>query len=189
MTRVARFVLVLALLAWARPAIASTADTTALEFRGFRAGARLDELDRAVRSSSGGRLRCQRAKADSHVMECRATVNDPELGGTLKLWVSAMDSVAGVITLSSGVTANQLDRWRHAIELRYGKVDAQVQGTQRMMQWVRHGRMLRLTWRSENGQKTASVSLVDGPVLDAWGQNRTRSSGAKPPGSESSEPH
>lgn len=178
MTRVVRFIFVLALLAWGRPAAASTADTTALEFRGFRAGARLDELDHVVRTSSGEPLRCKRAKADSHVMECRATVKAPELGGTLKLWVSAMDSVAGVITLSSDVTADQLDGWRQAIEQRYGRVDAQVQGTQRMMQWVRHGRMLRLTWRVENGQKTASVSLVDGPVLDAWGQNRAKTPGS-----------
>src|SRR5689334_7774603 len=178
MTRVACFALVLSLLASSRPAAASTVDTTALEFRGFRAGATLDELDRVVRSASGGRLGCKRAKADTHVMECRGTVNDPELGGTLKLWVSAMDSVAGVITLSSDVTAEQLDRWRQAIEQRYGTVDAQVKGTQRMMQWVRRGRMLRLTWRIANGQKTASVSLVDGPVLDTWGQHR-----AKPPGS------
>ena len=131
-----------------------------------------------MRSSSGGRLRCQRAKADSHVMECRATVNDPELGSTLKLWVSAMDSVAGIITLSSDVTADQLDRWRGFIEQRYGRVGAQVQGTQRMMQWVHHGRMLRLTWRIENGRKTASVSLVDGPVLDAWGRGRAKPGGS-----------
>jgi hypothetical protein len=178
MIRVARLVLVLALLAWAWPATASTVDTTALEFRGFRAGARLDELDRVVRSSGSARLRCKHAKADPHVMECRAAFHDSELGGTLKLWVSAMDSVAGVITLSSDVTAEQLDRWRASIEQRYGKVDAQVQGTQRMMQWVRHGRMLRLTWRIENGQKTVSVSLVDGPVLDAWGQGRTKPGGS-----------
>jgi hypothetical protein len=183
MTRAARFVLVLALLAWGQPATAavvdSTAvDSTALEFHGFRAGARLDELDRLVRSSAGEPLHCKHAKADRHVMECRAVVHDPQLGGALKLWVSAMDSVAGVITLSRDVTTDQLDRWRELIEQRYGKVGAQVQGTQRMMQWVRHGRMLRLTWRSENGRKTASVSLVDGPVLDAWGRSRTRSAGS-----------
>ena len=39
-----------------------------------------------------------------------------------------------------------------------------------MMQWVRQGRMLRLTWRIERGEKVASVSLVDGRVLDAWGR-------------------
>jgi hypothetical protein len=173
MTRRAGFVLLFALLAWGRAA-ASSVDTTALEFRGFRAGARLDELELVLRGSAGGPLRCKRAKADAHVMECRAAFHDPELGGTLKLWVSAMDSVAGIITLSSDVTADQFDRWRDLIEQRYGKVEAQVQGTQRMMQWVRHGRMLRLTWRIEKGQKTASVSLVDGTVLDAWGRGRAK---------------
>ena len=177
MTRVACSILALALLAWGRPASATDVDTTALEFRGFRAGARLEELDRVVRST-GGRLRCDRAKADRHVMECRARFTDPDLGGPLKVWVSAMDSVAGVITLSSEVTGDQLDRWRESIEQRYGKVDARAQGTQRMMQWVRHGRMLRLTWRIEKGQQTASVSLVDGPVLDAWGRGRAKPGGS-----------
>lgn len=177
MTRVVRSVLLLALLGWARSTFASTlpADTAALEFQGFRAGARLEELDGLVRGFGGARFHCDRAKLDRHVMECRAVFADPELGGPVKLWVSAMDSVAGVITLSSDVTADQLDTWRESIERRYGKVDAQVQGTQWMMQWVRHGRMLRLTWRIEKGTKTASVSLVDGGVLDTWGRSRARS--------------
>ena len=34
--------------------------------------------------------------------------------------------------------------------------------------------MLRLTWRIERGEKTASVSLVDGRVLDAWDGGRPR---------------
>jgi len=144
-------------------------DTSPLEFHGFRAGARLDELHALV-----GRLRCDRAKVDRRVTECRAIVNDPELGGAVNLWVSAVDSVASVITLSSGVGADQLDQWRETIERRYGRVNATVQGSQWMMQWVRRGRMLRLTWRIERGEKVASVSLVDGRVLDAWGGNRGR---------------
>ena len=50
-------------------------------------------------------------------------------------------------------------------------VDANVQGTQWMLQWVRQGRMLRLTWRIDKGAKMASVSLVDGRVLDGWGRD------------------
>jgi hypothetical protein len=169
-----RSVLLLVLLGWVRSVFASVlpVDTTALEFQGFRAGASLHEIDSVVRSFRGTRFRCDHAKTDRHVLECRAAFTDPELGGAVNLWVSAIDSVAGVITLSSGVTADQLDAWREAIERRYGRVDAQVQGTQSMMQWVRHGRMLRLTWRIDKGEKTASVSLVDGPVLDAWGRGR-----------------
>lgn len=165
---------VLLLLGSVRPAPAETmpADTAPLEFHGFRAGGTLAELQSTLQTLGGGRLHCDRAKADRRVTECRASITDVELGERVSLWVSAIDSVAGVITLSSSVGAAQLDRWRQAIERRYGRVDATVQGSQWMMQWVRRGRMLRLTWRIERGQKVASVSLVDGQVLDAWGRDK-----------------
>jgi hypothetical protein len=165
---------ILLLLATARPAPAELmpADTAPLEFHGFRAGATLAELQTLLQALDGGRLRCERAKADRRVSECRAAVTDVELGERVNLWVSAIDSVASVITLSSTVSAGQLDHWRRTIERRYGRVDATVQGSQWMMQWVRQGRMLRLTWRIERGEKVASVSLVDGRVLDAWGRDR-----------------
>ncbi len=168
------FAALLLLAASVRPALAERmpSDTTPLEFHGFRAGATLAELQATLRTLGGGRLRCHRAKADRRVTECRASITDVELGERVNLWVSAIDSVAGVITLSSSVGAGQLDRWRQAIERRYGRVDATVQGSQWMMQWVRRGRMLRLTWRIERGEKVASVSLVDGRVLDAWGREK-----------------
>lgn len=142
-------------------------DTTALQFHSFSAGARLAELEKVIRGMKGS-LRCDRAKRDPRVSECRGTVKDSTLGGATTVWVSAIDSVAGIITLSSGVDQPRLDRWRRAIESRYGTVSTRVQGSQRMMQWVRQRRMLRLTWRTDRGQRTASVSLVDGRVLDAW---------------------
>jgi hypothetical protein len=162
----------LASVQWSAAAVPTPPDTTPLEFHGFRAGATLGELQSTLAALGAGRLRCDRAKADRRVSECRATITNVGLGERVSLWVSAVDSVAGVITLSSTVAADQLDRWRHAIESRYGAVDATVQGSQWMMQWVRQGRMLRLTWRIEHGQKVASVSLVDGRVLDAWGRER-----------------
>jgi len=172
--------LALALLAVAASASASAGptaqDTSALQFHGFRAGARLDELDDLIRRLDGGRLRCDRAKRDRRVSECRSTVRDSAMGGAVKVWVSAIDSVAGVITLSAGVDAETLDRWRRRIESRYGRVDAKAQGRQWMMQWVRRGRMLRLTWRTDRGERTASVSLVDGRVLDEWGRKRAATS-------------
>ena len=151
-------------------------DTSALQFHGFRAGARLAELDSLIRRLDGGRLRCDRAKRDRRVSECRTTVRDSAMGGAMKVWVSAIDSVAGVITLSAGVDGETLDRWRQGIESRYGRVGAKVQGSQWMMQWVRRGRMLRLTWRTDRGERTASVSLVDGRVLDEWGRKRAAAS-------------
>ena len=151
-----------------------TQDTSALRFHRFRAGARLDELDRVIRSHDG-RLRCDRAKRDRRVMECRGTVSDSALGVPVEIWVSAIDSVSGVLTISAELDAETLDRWRRRIEASYGRVTARSQGSQRMMQWVRRGRMLRLTWRTERGKRTASVSLVDGRVLDQWGKKRPAS--------------
>ncbi len=172
--------LALALLSLATSASAlpspTAQDTAALQFHGFRAGARLAELDGLIRRLGGGRLRCDRAKRDRRVSECRGTVRDSAMGGAVKVWVSAIDSVAGVITLSAAVDGATLDGWRQRIEARYGRVGAKAQGGQRMMQWVRRGRMLRLTWRADRGERTASVSLVDGRVLDAWGQKRAAAS-------------
>ena len=162
----------------ARPVLAeepvSRPDSTPLEFHGFRAGARLDELQATVRRLDGGRLRCSSAKRDPRVSECRALVKHPELGA-VDLWVSAVDSSAGVITLSRSVDAELLSRWRETLERRYGKVDATAQGSQWMMQWVRSGRMLRLTWRLDKRDTVASVSLVDGHILDAWGRQQSSS--------------
>jgi hypothetical protein len=172
--------LVLALLSVATSVSASpnpaAQDTSALQFHGFRAGARLDELDGLIRRLDGGRFRCDRAKRDRRVSECRGTVRDSAIGGAVQVWVSAIDSVAGVITLSAGVDDATLDRWRKLIESRYGRVSAKAQGSQRMMQWVRRRRMLRLTWRTDRGERTASVSLVDGRVLDEWGRKRPTAS-------------
>jgi hypothetical protein len=151
-------------------------DTSSLQFRGFRAGARLGELAEQLRRLAGGPLQCDQAKADRRVTECRARFTDSTLGGPVELWVSAIDSVAGIITLSRGVSSVQLDQWRESLEARYGRVGARSQGAQWMMQWVRKRRMLRLTWRQERGEKVASVSLVDGRVLDAWGRSRARTS-------------
>ena len=103
-------------------------------------------------------------------------LNDPELGGTVDLWISAIDSVAGIITMSRGPStpiSSTAGGEAHRRELRPGR-RARSQGAQWMMQWVRRGRMLRLTWRRRRGEKIASVSLVDGRVLDAWGRSRAR---------------
>jgi hypothetical protein len=151
--------------------------TSPLEFLGFRAGATLEEIADHMRTLDGGTLRCDRARADRRVTECRGTVTDPDAGETVRVWLSAIDSVAAVLTLSSDVAPDQLDRWRSTLERNFGRVDAKVQGTQWMMQWVRQGRMARLTWKVQRNERVASVSLVDGHVLDGWGRERRSSRG------------
>jgi hypothetical protein len=85
-----------------------------------------------------------------------------------------MDGLTGVLTLSGSVTAGQLTDWRSELEGAYGPAVIRTQGTQRMLQWIRANQMLRLTWREERDSTVASVSLVDGGVLDAWGGRGSR---------------
>ena len=181
-TAVRRILLSLALGAslFAQAAVAQSAtparDTTPIAFIGFRAGAPLAEVRARVRELDG-RLRCDQAKADRRVTECRGTVVDPDLAGSVDLWLSAIDDRAAVLTLSADVEPDELDRWRSRLE-EYGRVGAQVQGAQWMMQWVRQGRMARLTWRVQRKERIASVSLIDGGVLDGWGRERARAARA-----------
>jgi hypothetical protein len=158
-------------------------DTTALQFLGFRAGARLDELDAQLRRLGAAPLRCRRSKVDHRVSECRAKLTDPGLSGVADIWVSAIDSAAGIITISGAVLPERLELWRQALRERYGMVGTRVQGSQSMLQWVRRGRMMRLTWRLEGSGKVASVSLVDGRVLDDWARSRSSSPAVAPRGS------
>jgi hypothetical protein len=152
----------------------ASADTAGLEFYGFRTGDRLSDVAKRLRAMDGSALRCANAKVDRRVTECRGLVTHPSLGGRVQVWLSAIDSVTGILTLSGDVAPDQLDAWRSGLETRYGRVGAKVEGPQWMMQWIRQGRMIRLTWRIQRGEKVASVALVDGRVLDAWGRDRAR---------------
>jgi len=143
-----------------------------LSFLGFEAGARLDAVSLQVQALGGTGLRCDRSRRDRTVSECRATLFDPVWSRPVTLWLSAMDSATGILMLSGPVTGEQLDGWKTELESAFGGVGARVEGPQWMLQWVRQGRMMRLTWRVDNNAKVASVSLVDGWVLDDWGRHR-----------------
>lgn len=148
----------------------TTASLAPLSFLGFEAGAGLTAVGQQVTALRGHGLHCDRSRRDRAVQDCRGTVVDPTSGRPLALWLSAIDSFSGILTLSGPVTSLELDSLKQGLERRYGVVGARVQGGQWMLQWIRRGRMLRLTWRSESGTKIASVSLVDGRVLDGWGK-------------------
>jgi hypothetical protein len=143
-----------------------------LSFLGLNAGAHLDSVAGRVSKLGGKSLRCQRSKASREVQECRGTLFVPESGRPLAVWLSAIDSSTGIMTLSGAVSGIELDSLRSGLQRTFGVVDANVQGSQWMMQWVRQGRMLRFTWRIEKGEKILSVSLVDGRVLDDWGRRQ-----------------
>ena len=136
---------------------------------------------RRSQALDGGALRCERAKADRRVTECRGTVTDPELGGTVDLWVSAIDSVAGIITLSSRSAPASSTAGARTIERRYGRVGATRAGraVDDAVGAARPDAAAHLA--IERGEKVASVSLVDGRVLDAWDG---RDNGSSAPASE-----
>jgi hypothetical protein len=152
----------------------AVADTAGLQFLGFRAGAPLEELTRQLRSVGGGPLRCRQSRADRRISDCRGIIRSSYDERSIELWISAIDSLAGVMTLSGRVDSTQLEVWQRTLAERYGLVGLRRQGSQSMLQWVRRGRMIRLTWRLERGEPVASVSLVDGHVLDGWGRARTQ---------------
>jgi hypothetical protein len=155
---------------------AASADTTPLAFDSIAAGAPLAEVAGRLLALGGSPLRCVRSTRDRTVQECRASLN--RRGAVLEIWLSAIDSLAGILTFKYSGSGATLDQWRTGLEQRYGGVPTQVQGAQRMKQWVRRGRMIRLTWRREADGTSASVSLVDGRVLDGWGL-RKRVSGER----------
>lgn len=153
-------------------AAAQSATVMPLYFHDFRPGMTIGEVTTLV-GRLGGSFTCETASRDSRVRECRGRAAGSELGGPVSLWGSAMDGVLGVLTVSGDVAPDQLDDWRSHLERQHGQVDARVQGRQWMLQWVRRGTMVRLTWRVGGGERRASVSFVHGPTLDGWaGANR-----------------
>jgi len=171
---VARIALRLALLVLApAPLTAQAAPATdPLVIFGIKAGAPVREVADIIADRDGGHLRCDRSKVDLRVEECRATVSVPEAAEPLELWMSAVDSVTSVLTVAGNLAPDELDQLRSSLERRYGRVDAKAQNSQWMMQWVRKGTMIRLTWRAQQGAKATSVALIDGNVLDAWTARR-----------------
>ena len=171
---VTRIALRLALLVLApAPLTAQAAPATdPLVIFGIKAGAPVREVADIIADRDGGHLRCDRSKVDLRVEECRATVSVPEAAEPLELWMSAVDSVTSVLTVAGNLAPDELDQLRSSLERRYGRVDAKAQNSQWMMQWVRKGTMIRLTWRAQQGAKATSVALIDGNVLDAWTARR-----------------
>lgn len=166
---VAMFWLGLASLAAQTP---SASRLPSLKFFSFRAGVPLSQIANTVADWGGSPLDCRRSTVDRDVLDCRSFFPDPITADSVELWLSSMDSLVGVLTVSGEVGPLQLDGWRSSLVSAYGYALPTNQGGQETLQWIRHRQMLRLTWRELNGTTHASVSLIDGPVLDGWGRRR-----------------
>ena len=168
--RIGRHLVVALALSCLMPAAAFAQSGAAipLSFHDFRPGMTVGEVTALV-TRLGGSFVCETSARDTRVSECRGRAAGSDLGGPVTLWGSAMGGVLGVLTVAGDVAPDQLDDWRSHLERQHGQVDARVQGRQWMLQWVRRGTMVRLTWRVGGGERRASVSLVHGPTLDNWG--------------------
>ena len=143
-----------------------------LKFFSFRVGVPLEHVATTAANWGGSPLDCRQSVVDPDVLDCRSSFADPITAASIDLWLSAMDSLVGVLTVSGEVSGLQLDGWRSSLISAYGDAQVTTQGSQRTLQWIRHRQMLRLTWRDIDGTTSASVSLIDGPVLDGWGRRR-----------------
>ena len=143
-------------------------DSTAFEFLSFRPGMSLVELREHAVQQGHGTLGCRAGVADPRLLECGGGLPELDSGRSVDIWASVINGRAAITLLSSRLTAARLDRWRALLEGRYGAARERRQGPARMLQWVRNGRMLRLTWRPKGRDFETSVSMIDGPLLDAW---------------------
>lgn len=164
-------------LAQAQAPPALPADTASLEFLGFSAGMPLAALQDHAIQGGRGTLTCQRSAQDPRLGECRGGLPELDAGRSVDLWASIIDGGGAVVTLSGRLTAPRFDRWRTLLEGRYGTTVERHQGPMTVLQWVRHRQMLRLSWRSKGRDFEASVSLVDGALLDDWANQGKRVKG------------
>ncbi len=135
----------------------------ALEFAGLRPGMSRADADSVLRIQ-GASLACQPTR-QPRIHACSAQLRDP-VTGPRTVTVSLVDGRAGIVLVAGPASAQTIADWHAALVDRYGAVGVSRQPGQESFQWVRRNQMLRLTVRRETGGLVASVSLVDGALLD-----------------------
>lgn len=156
------------------PAPASVPDSAGFGFLSFHPGMTLVDLRENATQQGRGTLGCRAGILDPRLLECRGGLPELDSGRSVDIWVSVINGRAAITALSARLTEARLARWRELLEGRYGPTRERRQGASRMLQWVRDGRMLRLTWRPKGREFEASVSMVDGPLLDSWANEGKR---------------
>ncbi|MBM4187132.1 MAG: hypothetical protein FJ206_07450 [Gemmatimonadetes bacterium] len=120
----------------------------------------------------GGRLSCRASSVDRRFAECGATLTAAPDGRRWELLASMVDGTGAVLLLKTSVEAPDVAAMRAQLTTDLGRPNYRKQGEQQSFEWIRSGRMLRLTSRPERGKTVVSVSLVEGSVLDALDAGR-----------------
>jgi hypothetical protein len=159
-----RFATVLLLVGLSGPG-ALAAQTAPLEFLGFNPGTTRKAVETLV-TNHGGEWRCAPSKVDRRFSECRGVIRPSGLG-ELNIIGSMVNGTAAVLLIEGSVDDVLLTRWVDNLTSEFGEVPAVLANRQAMWQWTRQRRMIRVTTRIDQGVRLVSVSLVDGPILDA----------------------
>ena len=144
---------------------ALAAQTAPLQFLGFNPGTTRKAVETLV-TNHGGEWSCAHSKVDRRFAECRGVIRPSGLG-ELNIIGSMVNGTAAVLLIEGSVDDVLLTRWVDNLTSEYGKVPAVLANRQAMWQWTRQRRMIRVTTRIDQGVRLVSVSLVDGPILDA----------------------
>jgi hypothetical protein len=138
------------------------ATATPLTFQDLRAAMSRAAAD-GVLARLGTRLSC-RPTPEPRLQLCTA----PAVLGTARVTVTItlVDGRVGIALIAGQLPAEQIATWHADLSNRYGAVEPSRRPGQESFQWIRAGQMLRLTVRRETGGLVASVSLVDGALLD-----------------------
>lgn len=158
------FSLLILLASLALPGSAS-AQAGSLEFLGFTPGATRQQVETLIETHDG-EWSCAAARVDRRFSECRGVIR-PQGLGELNIIGSIIDGKAAVLLIEGSVDDVMLTRWVDNLSSTYGRVTARLANTQAMWQWTRARKMIRVTTRIEQADRLVSVSLVDGPILDA----------------------
>lgn len=146
----------------ASPAVTQTPPRP-LEFLGLRAGMTRAESEATLRAS-GATLQCQPTR-EPRLTACTAALT-PVGGPVLTVTLSLVDDQVGIALLAGPASADRIAVWYETLTERYGEAPLRRRGAQESFQWIRNRQMLRLTVRREAQGLMASVSLIDGPLLD-----------------------
>lgn len=141
------------------------AQSAPLEFLGFNPGTTRKEVETLV-TNHGGEWNCAPSKKDRRFSECRGVIR-PQGLGELNIIGSMVNGSAAVLLIEGTVDDILLTRWVDNLTSSFGKVPAVLANRQAMWQWTRQRRMIRVTTKIDQGVRLVSVSLVDGPILDA----------------------
>jgi hypothetical protein len=137
----------------------------ALQVHGLEPGIAQADLGTRV-GQLGGKLACHGSTANSRLGECLATLSraPDHRGWTLR--ASLVEGTAAILILTSPISDRDLDRLREQLIADFGRPNLRNQGAVRSYEWIRSGRMMRLTTNGAADWREVSISLVDGAVLD-----------------------